>query len=351
MSSVVIRIESFLVNRLQINCTEDMNPSNEIQLTVFLMNQTRIELSFDKTADQLIANDVLNSVLKYLSERGVGDGRQLSFSQKYKKLLSIWVTSPTLELQLQPKHKPFSILAKWDSLLLKHGPTQLVTDPTLIEKDEPTLSLQRNVFCEQSIEFELSTEDTGALYLLYYEAKLNVLEGRYPSDQFEDLAAYQAAIDSKTTETSKRSVEYFRTHLKEYIPRNQIKAIDGGNRMTGLIRTLSRSSPTAVCAQNIAKKYNELTEGIAEFSPYRLVRSYLEMCWKIPCYASAFFSGQIERPVKSKLDTIMSHYDLQVWVAINQKGLHLVSKEKPVSCFTLRFCFKPNLFKGTFAID
>lgn len=328
MSSLVVRIESHFVTQLEINCDREMS-SSEV-LTVFLMDQTQVQLPIDSETQDLTACQVLDKTLRYLSEKGCNEGRQLSFSDKCKKLFSIWLISPYLELQLQPKHRPFSVLAKWDSLLRKHGPTELITDPTLIDKDEPTLSLQRNVFCELIIESEISNEDIGALHLLYSEAKLNVLEGRYPSQEFEQLAAYQAAIESVTCGKPKFTVDYFRTHLKEYIPRNQIKTIDGGNRVTGLIRTLSRSSPTAVCAQNIFKSFNEIAD-VVNLKIDKLLKSYLDLCRKVPCYGSAFFSAQIEKPVKSKLETLMSHYDLPVWVAINQRGLHLVSKEKPVS--------------------
>ena len=341
MSSLVVRVDPYFVTTITVNpmtrisemssseVLESTRPqdlglkdsNNVLELVVFLMDQTEIPLSIRGKTRELTANKVLDDVFNQLMSLN------MRFDSEYKQLFSIWITSPYLELQLQPSHRPFSLLAKWDKFLRKHGPPELTENPILIEKDEPTLSFQRNVFCNQSIEPEIAEEDIGALKLLYFEAKLNVLDGRYPTEDFEQLAAYQMAIDLGVYQKTEYTVEYIRQHLKELIPFNYIKPSDG-KKLNGLIRTLSRSSPSLRCAQNIFQKYKELSK--EKLSEYKLLRSYLEICWSIPCYGSAYFSAQIERPIKSKIDSIVNHFDLEVWVAVNQTGLHLISKEKPV---------------------
>ena len=307
----------------------EVNSNQMLDLTVVLMNESSVSMNVTEKPSCLTAKDVLNKVL---SKDNNTDKIEFDFDIKFKKLFSIWITSPYLELQLQPQHRPFNLLAKWDSLLKKHGPIELITDPTLIEKDEPTLTLQRNVFCDQTIEREIEETDIGALYLLYFEAKMNVLDGRYPTNSeelepkgnvVELLAAYQTIIESGPYNTTNYSVEHFRQNLKEYIPLNYLKVSNG------LIRTLSRSTPSMRCSQKIHDKYKELSN--QKLSKYKLLKSYLEICWKIPCYGSAYFSAQIEKPIKSRIESIVSHFDLEIWVAINEKGLHLISKEKAVS--------------------
>ncbi len=353
MSSLVVRVEPYFVTKITVrsktnisgmSSTEvlpqttrphdlglkDIDTNNVSELVVFLMDQTEICLSIKGKTRELTARQVLDDVFNKLKSRRIEP--KLKFGSEYKSLFSIWITSPYLELQLQPSHRPFSVLAKWDKHLRKHGPPELSEDPILIEKDEPTLSFQRNVFCNQSIEEDITEADIGALYLLYFEAKLNVLDGRYPTEDLAQLAAYQLAIDLGIYEKTEYSVEYIRQHLKELIPFNYIKSSDG-NKINGLMRTLSRSTPSLKCAQSIHQKYKEISK--EKLSEYKLLRSYLEICWTIPCYGSAYFSAQIERPYKSKIDSIVNHFDLEVWVAVNQTGLHLISKEKPVSlCYS-----------------
>ena len=72
-------------------------------------------------------------------------------------------------------------------------------------------------------------------------------------------------------------------------------------------------------------------------SPKRLVRKYLEFCWSLPYYGSAFFRGQIETPAKS-LTSLVINQDTEVIIAINSLGLHVIDPTNVVSDFSdLRF--------------
>jgi hypothetical protein len=55
----------------------------------------------------------------------------------------------------------------------------------------------------------------------------------------------------------------------------------------------------------------------------RLVRKYLEFCWTLPYYGSAFFHGQIETPARSITSLLINH-DTDVLVAINEQGFYVI---------------------------
>ena len=66
-------------------------------------------------------------------------------------------------------------------------------------------------------------------------------------------------------------------------------------------------------------------------SPKRLVRKYLEFCWSLPYYGSAFFRGHIETPAKS-LTSLVINQDTEVIIAINSLGLHVIDPTNVVRC-------------------
>ena len=68
-------------------------------------------------------------------------------------------------------------------------------------------------------------------------------------------------------------------------------------------------------------------------SPKRLVRKYLEFCWSLPYYGSAFFHGQIETPARSLTSLVINH-DTEVLVAINSQGFYVID---PVNVVSKRF--------------
>lgn len=316
-SPIILNMSSTKVirsNQLLQNTRQNEQEINYNELCVLLMNRSQILLSFPQRLSSVTADEVLNKI--YINNK------QLNIDPKYKDLFAIWITSTYLELQLQPKHKPFNVLAKWDSYLEKYGPIELFTNQELIEKDEPTLSFQRNVFSHKLQETGIELKDILVLRLLYEESKLNVLDGKYPIDSYEELAAIQAAIDLGPFDSNEHSVEYFKQHLNDYIPSNY-------NKTNGLIRTLSLNSHSSRCAQQIVKEFKNISKD--ETNEYKLLRKYMEICWSLPFYGSAYFSAQIERPAKSSFASLVNHFDLKVWVAINREGIHVISKESPVS--------------------
>lgn len=326
---------------------EPKGPQNEAQneleasyeICVILMNQIPVNLSFTQRIPSVTAQQILNKVQTNLLNGNNDNNKKLAFDEKYKNMFAIWISSTNLELQLQLFHKPYKILANWDTLLKRYGPIEMMTNHELIEKDEPILNFQRNVFSDKQKEKAIELADIGALRLLYLESKYNVLNGRYPSDNYEKLAAIQAALDLRPFNKNKHNIEYFRQHLNEFIPCNYIKSkVNNSNK---IIRTLSRSSQLTRFAENIVNQLEEIFKN--ESTEYKLLKKYMEICWSIPCYGSAFFTAQIEKPVKSTFALLMDHFDRKVWIAINREGIHMISKE---SCELLlsieynRFCWE-----------
>lgn len=100
----------------------------------------------------------------------------LNLPRQAIEVFSLWMTSPLLEVQLKPHHKPFYIRREWNHFLQRFSSAPL-EKKTL---DEPILSMQRNVFLHKRDEVKI--RDSKVLELLYEEAKYNILNGRYPCE-------------------------------------------------------------------------------------------------------------------------------------------------------------------------
>ncbi|GAA6093379.1 FERM domain-containing protein 8, partial [Tachysurus ichikawai] len=118
----------------------------------------------------------------------------LNIPDSAQDVFAFWLCSPLLELQLKPKHQPYKLCRQWQDLLYRF--TDGHTED--IALDEPCLQYKRNVFYPKSK--ELQVEDENVLRLLYDEAKLNIVEGRYPCDpeHWSRLAALSCAIEIGT---------------------------------------------------------------------------------------------------------------------------------------------------------
>lgn len=134
------------------------------------------------------------------------DESEINLPAQVKDVFALWMTSPLLELQLKPDHRPYLIRERWSEYLKKYT----FATRQQLESDEPVLTLQRNVFLEKSKEKEVS--DLKLLRMLYSEAKGNVLDGRYPCET-EDcmvLGAIQAKLELGPYDPAKHTPEFFR---------------------------------------------------------------------------------------------------------------------------------------------
>ena len=137
----------------------------------------------------------------------------LGLSRQTPEVFTLWMTSPLLDVQLKPHHKPFYIRREWNHFLQRFSSAPLAKK-TL---DEPILSLQRNVFFQKRDEVKI--RDTKMLELLYEEAKYNILTGRYPCEisDYIMLGGIQARLELGSYDAAVHTPNYFRNIMFRYI--------------------------------------------------------------------------------------------------------------------------------------
>uniref|UniRef100_A0A6P7FPK1 FERM domain-containing protein 8 n=1 Tax=Diabrotica virgifera virgifera TaxID=50390 RepID=A0A6P7FPK1_DIAVI len=278
---------------------------------VYLHNRVAIMLEIENvesvTAEQ-ICERIINS-----EELGLG-------KQLYTQIFSLWMISPLLELQLKPTHKPYSIRKCWRSLLEQYSHTSYNRQ----QRDEPRLVFQRNIFFSPQLEEKI--KDQKLIELLYDEARHNILQGRYPCEEIHYimLGGIQARIELGPYNPQQHSIRFFREEQVKYLPLH--------------IRKSSTWTWLPISSKNSAEvKLLEQFKRIPNATTNRkLMKKYLEFCWSLPFYGSAFFEGQIEQPVTG-LTSLLTHQDQPVLVGINFKGLYIIDDIQCVLLLGLKF--------------
>lgn len=91
------------------------------------------------------------------------------------------------EVQLKAHHKPMKLFTDWPKLVRKY---------TKIDKNlfpsEPTLNLRRNAFYHKNDEIRL--RDSTIIELLYFEAKHNILVGKYPCSDVSEAIFFASLV-------------------------------------------------------------------------------------------------------------------------------------------------------------
>ena len=214
--------------------------------------------------------------------------------------------------------------------------------------DEPVLSLQRNVFCSKRE--EQAVKDTKVLELLYEEAKYNMLTSRYPCEISDyimlggiqvrpprpsfplppDHPSFprQARLEIGAYDMAVHTPAFFRQNLARFLPEHAVRKT--GSLLSWLPWSASaKTSPEA----RLIEQFKAIPSNA---SPKRLVKKYLEFCWSLPYYGSAFFRGQIETPAKS-LTSLVINQDSEVLIAINCQGLYVIDPVNVVVLLGLKF--------------
>ncbi|XP_015793481.1 putative FERM domain-containing protein FRMD8P1 [Tetranychus urticae] len=256
------------------------------------------------------------------------------------KFFTLWITSPTLELQLKPLHRPFKVLKHWENLSNKYGFIKenfvhlygsSSASSTSVNLD-PIVSFQRNIFTAKWE--EMKTTDPDVLQLLYEEAKVNVLDGRYPVDSFEKLAAIQAAIELGPFNPKLHSSKF----LKQMI--GQLFGSVSHHRSSSTSSVKWSTSLTSPFTQSSSSLENKIIHYYRKLgnvtSKTQLYRNYLQMCWPLPYYGSAYFHGLIERSSKNFV-SLISNRLIQVWIAINPIGVHIIDEKHSRLIISLEF--------------
>ena len=148
---------------------------------------------------------------------------ELGLPRVTQDVLTLWMVSPLLEVQLKPHHKPFFIRREWNHFL------QRFSSANQDQKagDEPILSLQRNVFCTKREEHNL--KDHRILELLYEEAKYNILTGRYPCEisDYIMLGGIQARLEIGPYDMAIHTPSFFRQNLDRFMPEHAVRKTAG----------------------------------------------------------------------------------------------------------------------------
>lgn len=211
-------------------------------------------------------------------------------------VFAFWFCSPLLDLQLKPKHLPYKLCRQWQDLLYRF--TEAPAED--ISQDEPVLMYKRNVFCPRSKELQI--DDEGVLRLLYDEAKMNILEGRYPCDpeHWLTLGALSCVVELGTGLDDQALTAAIREKkLSSFLPAHA--ALGGG----GFLSTLrGRGGRNAEMEHNLTKEYRTVCSSAAtgpSQEPVALLHQYLKSCHTLPYYGCAFFMGEIDKPAQGLL--------------------------------------------------
>ncbi|KAG5891496.1 hypothetical protein JTB14_009830 [Gonioctena quinquepunctata] len=282
-----------------------------IPTAVYLHSHTAIMMEIEDTPSATC--DRICQAIVNCDELGLN--KQLA-----SQVFTLWMISPLLELQLKPSHKPYELRQSWRSLVENYSHASFNRQ----HRDEPKVMFQRNVFFPQHLEEKI--KDQKIIELLYEEARHNILEGKYPCEvvHYIMLGGIQARIELGPYNPLVHSTHYFREEQSKYLPLH--------------VRKSSTWTWLPISSKNSAEvKLLEQFKRIPTTATNRkLMKKYLEFCWSLPFYGSAFFEGQVEQPVRG-LTSLIIHQDTPVLVAINFRGIYVIDDIQCVILLGLKY--------------
>ncbi|KAJ8266413.1 hypothetical protein GJAV_G00130150 [Gymnothorax javanicus] len=251
----------------------------------------------------------------------------LHIPESVQDAFAFWLCSPLLELQLKQRHQPYKLCRQWHDLLYRFTEA----DEEDISQDEPCLQYRRNVFYPKAKEMQV--EDEGVLRLLYYEAKANILEGRYPCDpeHWLSLGGLSCAIELGVGLDAQAVTAAIRKKkLASFLPAH---VTGGGGGLLSALR--GKGGRHAGLEQNLVEKYLQL---IAPDSnpqdPSHYLHQYLSTCHALPYYGCAFFCGEIDKPAQGILQRTGRK---TVNVGISLEGVYVIDVKEKHVLLGLRF--------------
>ncbi|XP_031634158.1 FERM domain-containing protein 8 [Contarinia nasturtii] len=272
---------------------------NVIPTCVYLMSRVAVHMEIEGTA-QCPAQVYLAAALGC---------EELGISNKLlaQNIFSLWMNSTLLEIQLKPQHRPFGVRVAWPKLLNKFS------NANALQKryDEPMIQLRRNVFVSKREEEKI--KDPRIIELLYEEARHNVLSGRYVLEAAHSimLGGIQARIELGPYNMHTHTIGYFRENQFRFLPSHIAK------NTSWSWMPISRKTSAEV---KLLEQYKRVP---TTATTRKLMRKYLEFCWALPFYGSAFFNAQIEQPVRG-LMSLFNQQDEPVLVGINERGVFII---------------------------
>ena len=127
----------------------------ELDICIYQMSSVAIKMEVEDGSSATVTELI----------QALVDEDGLDFPRQLGDVLTLWMTSPLLDVQLKPHHKPFYIRREWNHFLQRFSSAPLEKKSL----DEPILSLQRNVFFHKKDEVKLRlvkiSTDSGKKYL------------------------------------------------------------------------------------------------------------------------------------------------------------------------------------------
>ena len=127
----------------------------ELDICIYQMSSVAIKMEVEDGSSATVTELI----------QALVDEDGLDFPRQLGDVLTLWMTSPLLDVQLKPHHKPFYIRREWNHFLQRFSSAPLEKKSL----DEPILSLQRNVFFHKKDEVKLRlvkiSTDCGKQYL------------------------------------------------------------------------------------------------------------------------------------------------------------------------------------------
>ncbi|XP_054084159.1 FERM domain-containing protein 8 isoform X1 [Zeugodacus cucurbitae] len=280
---------------------------NVIPTCVYLMSRIAVHMEIEGTSQ--CPTQVMLAAALGCEELGIAN-KLLAQS-----IFGLWMTSGLLDIQLKSHHRPFAVRVVWQSLLDKFS----TGNPIEKKFDDPMIMLKRNVFFSKRDEEKI--KDHRILELLYEEAKYNVLTGRYVMEASHALmlGGIQARIELGPYNSHTHTIGYLRENQLRFLPQH----IARSTSWTWL--PVSRKNSAEV------KLLDQFKRVPLTATTKKLMRKYLEFCWALPFYGAAIFHGQVEQPVRG-LMSLVSHKDVRVLVAVNERGIFIID---PLECTLL----------------
>lgn len=260
-------------------------------------------MMMDGTSKSLNLIDGANTSVQQLNQQML---REFNMPEiPYADIFTIWICSPSLELQLKPEHKPLEHMSSWQRKIVG----QLTDgDPT---QEEPHLKWRRNA--KISLIVERGVEHPDAVRLLFYEAKQNYINAFYPCKEPDVLLFGSILLYLNHGGTDQQAAKAFvssHKNLTQLVPQPNLKSRSNwGNR--------------------IYHKYRELCNKDPPMRPQVLQMDFLNNCRNLTVYGSAFFTGDLQ--------TGNSRQQGKCFIAVNDVGIHIINFQTRVMLHSYKY--------------
>lgn len=230
----------------------------------------------------------------------------------YADIFTIWICSPSLELQLKPEHKPLEQINSWKRRIVGN-----LTDGDPKKEKEPILKWRRNAKISLIVEREVT--HTDAIKLLFHEAKFNYINAFYPCKE-QDVWLFASIL----------------LYLK-YGPHDQ----QGAKNFLSNNRNLSHLVPAPNLKKNsylstkILQQYKDLCNSRTEGNGTRIIlqTQFLNSCRNLTVYGSAFFTGGLQG-TGSKAS---SKDHVKCYIAVNDVGIHIINYQSRLMLHSFKY--------------